>query len=189
MPSFRDMVYGLYGAFRLARLDPGGMTYFEQTVEGFWKSFFAAALVAPGYALLVLFDLSARESDAGLLRILIVQLCAYSLSWTAYPLIMHHVCESMGRQPAYVGFIVAFNWAKVIQMAVYLPAVLIVATGVLPGGLAALLNAAVYLVLLGYQWFVTRTALDLAGLGAVGLVVLDVLIGIIISALADGMIH
>ncbi|MFQ5774030.1 MAG: hypothetical protein ACE5GS_05905 [Kiloniellaceae bacterium] len=189
MPSWRDIVYGLYGAWRLAHLDRGGMTYFDQTVEGFWKSFFAAAIVAPGYIILVVFDATNRQVGAGLMSLLLVHLFAYSLSWTAYPVVVHQICTVIGRQPAFIGYIVAFNWAKVIQMGAYLPVVAITATGVLPGGAATLLNGLVYMLLLGYQWFVTRTALDLGSFAAVGFVVLDLVIGIIINAFVVGMLR
>lgn len=189
MPTWPEIVYGLYGAWRLARLDRAGMAFFDQSVEGFWKSFFAAVLVAPGYAILMIFDATEQDAQAGLLRLLLIHLCAYSLSWTVYPVMVHQICASIGRQPAFIGFIVAFNWAKVIQMAAYLPVVGIVASGVLPVGAALMLNGLVYSLLLGYQWFVTRTALDITSLGAVGFVALDLVIGVMINAIALGMIR
>ena len=189
MPSFGNIVYGVYGAWRLARLDSGGMTYFDQTVEGFWRSFFAAALVAPGYIILVFADLAAHDSDAGVLRILLVHVCAYILSWTVYPVAVHPICAAINRQGAFIGFIVAFNWAKVIQMAAYLPVIAITTAEILPGGTVAALNGFIYIVLLAYQWFVTRTALDIRPFAAVAFVGLDLLIGIIINAMALGMIR
>ena len=98
MPSFRDIVYGIYGAWRLARLDPGAMTHFDRTVEGFWNSFFAAVIVAPGYALIILFDLAQVEVEAGALRIFLVQLLAYTTGWVAFPVVVHHVCEAIGKR-------------------------------------------------------------------------------------------
>ena len=47
IPSPLEIAYGIYGAWRLARLDVTGMEVFDRTVAGFWKSFFAAVLVAP----------------------------------------------------------------------------------------------------------------------------------------------
>ena len=189
MPSFGHIVYGVYGAWRLARLDRGGMAYFEQTVEGFWRSFFAAALVAPGYVILVLADLAAHDSDVGVLRIFAVHICAYALSWVVYPVAVHPICAAMNRQGDFIGFIVAFNWAKVIQMAAYLPVIVMTTAEVLPAGMAGALNGFIYILLFGYQWFVTRTALDIRPFAAVGLVGLDLIIGVIISAMALGMVR
>lgn len=189
IPTVREIVYSLYGAWRLARVDRGGLTYFDASVAGFWKSFFAAALVAPGYLVLVLLDPAAGESAAGFLRIAVIHILTYSLSWTVYPVLVHPICQAMGREPAYIGFIVAFNWIKVIQMAAYIPVVAIVAGEILPKGPSDLLNTAVYVLLLAYQWFVTRAALDVRPLAAAGLVVLDFVIGVIISVLALGMLR
>ncbi len=188
IPSTREIVYGLYGAWRLARLDRGGMSYFDASTEGFWKSFFGAALVLPGYAILVLLDPALEKATAGGLRIALIHALTYSLSWTVYPVVVHPIVQAIDREAAYTKFIVAFNWAKVIQMAIYLPVVGIVTADVLPDGMANLLNGGVYMLLLAYQWVVTRTALDIKPMAATGLVALDFMVGVILSVLTAGML-
>ena len=44
----------LLGALHLARFDAVGIKYFEPTLAGFWRSFWAAGLVAPFFLLLLL---------------------------------------------------------------------------------------------------------------------------------------
>ncbi len=187
-PSAREILYGIYGAWRLARLDRGGIAYFDDSVEGFWKSFFAAALVVPGYAILVVLDPVTPAAGSGALRIFLIHALTYCLSWTVYPVIVHPLCQAMGKEDAYIRFIVAFNWAKVIQMTAYLPIAGIVAAKLLPEGAASLLHGSAYMLLLGYQWFVTRAALDIRGWPATGLVGLDFMAGVILSVLAVGML-
>lgn len=189
IPTTREIVYGIYGAWRLARLDRGAMAYFDQTVEGFWKSFFAAAIVAPGYVAMVLIDLGGEPIEAGFPRLFLVHVIAYVLVWTAFPVAAHHVCEVMGRQESYVRLIVALNWANVIQMVAYLPVMAIVGIGVLPPGPSDFLTYLVYVVLLAYQWFVIRTALGAGPGGAAALVALDVAIGFFINLTAFGMLR
>ena len=53
IPTAGETLRALYGAYRLARLDAGGMAYFDSSIGGFWRSFFAAVLVVPFYALLL----------------------------------------------------------------------------------------------------------------------------------------
>ncbi|MHA1599724.1 MAG: hypothetical protein ACTSW2_02775 [Alphaproteobacteria bacterium] len=185
----RDIVYGIYGAWRLARLDRGGLVYFDRSAEGFWKSFFAAALVAPAYLILVTIDLAERETSAGALRLLIVHASAYTLGWTVYPIFTRAICQAIGRDNAYISFIVAFNWAQVIQMIVYLPIIVLSALGLIPEGLSALLHVFVYSIILAYQWFVTRTTLDISSFAAIGFIALDLVISIVITGMADGMIR
>ncbi len=188
MPTFRDIVYGIYGAWRLARLDSGALAYFDKTAEGFWKSFFAAVIVAPGYLLLILFELAKSDTDAGALRLLLVHLCAYTIGWTAFPVAVNHVCDAIGKQERYIGYIVAFNWTKVIQMAVSLPVVALSASEVMPLQLVGLLSGTVSLLILGYEWFVTRTALGIGAMGAIGFVALDLVIDLITNAVTLTML-
>lgn len=187
IPSLREIVYSVFGAWRLARLDRSAMVHFDRTVVGFWKSFFAAAIIAPAYLILVATDLAGRDSQAGLLRLFVVHLSAFSLGWAVYPVLVAHICQAIDRGNAYIGFIVAFNWIKVIQMAVYLPVIAIDAAGILPSGLNALLHVSVYSLVLAYQWFVTRLALNVTSMAAAGFVALDLVIAIMIAGFADGM--
>ena len=100
------------------------------------------------------------------MRIFAVETIAYVISWTAYPLIMFRVTDAIGRETKYVDFIVAYNWSKVLQMAIYLPVSAITFAGVLPETLSVLLNITASIGILIYQWFITRTALEVAGLAA-----------------------
>ncbi|MFQ6017291.1 MAG: hypothetical protein ACE5KF_03780 [Kiloniellaceae bacterium] len=187
MPSSRDIVYGIYGAWRLARLDRGAMALFDSTAEGFWKSFFAAVIVAPGYVVLLSLDPGSGEWNAGWPRIVVVQVSAYTLGWTVYPLAVNQICNSIGKQARFIGYIVAFNWSQVIQ--VMLPVVLVAAAEVLPLGMGQLLNIVVFIVILGYQWFIARTALEVTPMGAVGFVVLDLVLGFVIRGFTFAMLR
>jgi hypothetical protein len=189
MPSAREVLSGLFGAWRLAHLDRTGMVYFDQSVQGFWNSFFAAALVAPGYLILVLLHLSQVPPAAGAPRIFLVESIAYVMSWTAFPLAVFFITEMIGKEREYIGYIVAANWANVIQLMIYLPVTVIAATIVLPAQLAVFLNVAVSLLILAYHWFVTRTALGVNPFAAAGFVLLDVTIGVMIKGVADSMIY
>ncbi|MCG8361408.1 MAG: hypothetical protein MI920_38115 [Kiloniellales bacterium] len=188
-PSVSETFYSLYGAWRLLLFDRSGWDHFDKSIEGFWKSFFAAVLVAPPTAIMIAVRLSDLDYSAGPLRLLLVECLAYVISWTAFPVIMHALAPGLGRASAYVGFIVAFNWAKVIQTAIYLPIVLLSAAGFLPEAITSLLYVFAMVAVLGYQWFVTRTALDLSGAGAAGIVALDLIVGLVLIDISDGMLR
>ncbi len=189
MPTYREIVYGIYGAWRLARLDAGAMSYFERTPAGFWKSFFAAVIVAPGFAIIIGYELFQIEIEAGVIRVVLVEILAYLLGWVAFPVLVHQICEAIGKREAYIGYIVAFNWSKVIQMAVFLPAIALIATGVLPEESGSLLRWVVSILILSYEWFVTRTALGVTAMGAVGFVALDLVIDLIVRGITIGMLN
>jgi hypothetical protein len=188
IPSPLEIARAIYGAWRLAHLDKGGMNFFDRSIEGFWKSFFAAVIVVPGYVLLIVIDLSQLELSASPLRILVVQLLIYVIVWVAFPLVMYAWTQNMGRAAAYPGFIVAYNWAQVVQMLLVLPVGVVVASHLLPAAVVPPVNLAVLVVLLGYEWFIARTALAISGMAAVGVVGLSFFIGLIAKLLGLSMI-
>ena len=104
MPSALEITRALYGTWRLARLDRTGMTWFEATPEGFWRSFFAFAIVAPGYALLKLVEhIGDATLAASVPRIFMVDAIAYVVQIVAYPLAMLFLCRAYGKSDRYIG--------------------------------------------------------------------------------------
>lgn len=186
MPDRQEVIAALYGAWRLARLDPSGMVHFNLTVEGFWRSFFAAVLVAPGYAILVANKMMAEPEAFHLGWAVLVQGTAYLLGWAAFPVAALVITYALGLTGNYVPLIVASNWAAVIQMALFLVALAF--TFVVPGPLGGLLLTVVMVSILAYQWFVTRTALQTTGGIALALVLVDLLLNAAISASADRLL-
>lgn len=188
MLTAREAVYSLFGAYRLAFLDRAGMQYFERTPAGALRSFYAAAFVLPGYILLVLIRLWDRLGAVPLPRLVAVEGISYVVSWTGYALLMYHVARFLDRETRYVDFLCAYNWSSVIQMAVYLPAVLLAEAVLLPPGVGDVLVLVVTVAVLAYQWFIARTALDLSGGMAVSVVLIDVILSMFITGIADGML-
>lgn len=178
----------LTGAYRLARFDRTGLEFFDRTPEGALNSFYAAVVVLPAYALLLAIRLWGQVDDTPLLQVLTVESIAYVVSWTAFPLAMHRVVTLMGKAERYPGALTAYNWSAVIQMSVYLPVVVLSASGLLPAFLSEGLVFGVMMAMLTYQWFVLRTALDLSGLAAAGLVMLDLFLSAMITDFSDGLL-
>ncbi len=189
IPNAAEIASGLYGAWRLARLDRAGMTFFDPSLDGFWKSFFAAVLVAPGYALWRMIDVTMTEVSGGPVRILLVESLVYVMIWIAYPLVMFHLTQNIGRAQHYLGFIVAYNWAQVIVLLVVLPVEAILASEILPGPLVFIVSLGAPVLVLGYQWFIARAALDISGLAAAGVIALAVFLELVIDMFGLGMIR
>ena len=189
MPDIAYLTRSVYGAWRLARLDPAGMTLFELSIPGFWRSFFAAVVVVPFYLALVFLRFE-QEADHGavfeLLPFVVVKLIAYAVSWVAFVLAMIAITRLLSLGAFYVPFIIAYNWSAVIQIAVLLPAALIQASGLLPEVLGAGLMIVVSIAILFYQWFIARVALQTTALTAAGVVVLDLLLGVLFDFSPSG---
>jgi hypothetical protein len=188
MPTAQEMASGLRGAWRLLRFDSSGLIDFDESVEGFWKSFYAAALTAPGYVIVVAMHLSDAELPGGFLHLVLVESCSYVIEWVAYPLAIFYITEMMGKPEAFIRFIVALNWSRVIQMILYLPVLLLVDAEAFAPQFGNLLTVAVTIAVLVYQWFVTRSALAINGLPAGLLVALDLAISVVIVRVTDAMV-
>ena len=70
----------LYGASRLARLDPTGLEYFRNTRGAFWRSFNAALIIAPFYSALLLMRFQTDEVSTSALRFFLLKLFLTSSS-------------------------------------------------------------------------------------------------------------
>ncbi len=176
IPSRQEVFYRLYGALRLARFDPAGVQYFDESSEAALRSFFAAVLVAPAYFfldLLVPADTVTREIT---FLTVLAEILIYSLSWTVFPVVAYHICQTIKREHAYFRYLAANNWSKVVTYHLGLAIFALVVAGVLPAGFAALLGLAVVGYLIGYQWFIAKSCLNISSAGAAGFLVLQIMI-------------
>ncbi len=188
MLTAREAVNSLYGAYRLARFDAGGMAFFETSVGGFWRSFSAALIIAPPYALLLIMRFQGGTEEAGGFRFAFVEAIAYVIAWVAFPLVMVSLARLFERQGNYLRYIVAYNWAAVLQNGLYLPLALLAVAGAIAPGPSAALAVIVLSLILVYTWFITRTALDLSAAAAAGIVALDLVLSLFIDAVAGNML-
>ncbi len=184
----RETVYSIFGAYRLAMLDKTGLNYLDRSPEGAIRSFNAALIVLPAYAVLVVLRLWDVLPDVSLLRLVTVEGLAYVISWSAFPLVMFYISGLLDRSERYFDFLSAYNWSAVIQMGLYLPVVAIADSGLMPGGLGEGLVMVVTMLVLLYQWFIARTTLDINGGSAAGVVLLDMILAIFITGVSDGML-
>jgi hypothetical protein len=183
-----EIIAGVYGAWRLARFDPGGMRWFDTSFDGFWRSFGVAILVAPAYALCFYLLDFLESPPPDLARYIVVQGIAYVISWVAFPVVLAYLVPIIEREEEYAGFVIACNWSAIVQMALIVPVSALTLTEALPPGPAQALSLAAKLLLLSYEWFIARTALKLSGFGAVGIVLIDVVVSLTISGTVDVLI-
>ena len=188
MPSVREVVFAFYGAWRLALLDAGGISYFGTTSDAFWRSFFAAIIIAPFFAVVMALRYGLGMVEVDPARFVAVEAIAYVTGWLAFPYVMLSIARLLDRDEHYVRFIVAYNWAAVLQNVLYMPIICLARIGALPDAMSATLQFVALLVILFYTWFITRTALDIGGPAAVAIVLFDLILGIFINVYADNML-
>ncbi|MDP7423876.1 MAG: hypothetical protein QF394_00475 [Rhodospirillales bacterium] len=189
MAPLSEIIRSLYGALHLARGDTSGMAFFNATEQGFWRSFTAALLIAPLFALLLTIRYHVNEAGVSLLRFTAIETIAYVVSWVAFPLLLFHLTDILGTGHRFVRYIVAYNWASVLQNLLYLPFALLVEAHLVQGAGSTFFGILLLGLVLLYTWFVTRTALEVTNLLAAGLVMIDLVLSIFINTITQGMLR
>jgi hypothetical protein len=176
----------LLGTLRLARGDRGGLSCFDRSLDGFWRSFRAAFIAYPLYLVLVTMRVSVAEWErSGGLWIAAVETIAYVIAWSAFPLIMLAVTRWLDRSNRFFDFMVPYNWFQAPQSALFVLIGLESEGGVLGAPAASALEAAAVIAVLVYEWYIARVALDTTVHGAVFVVVVDLVLGAFISHVAS----
>jgi hypothetical protein len=188
--SLNEIRAALDGSWLLLRNRPEGMEYFDQSIQGFWRSFSVIFLLIPVF---LVSGLAEKEfyfsenlyhpatfpSDA----YWTAQLLGLGIDWFALPLILAVLAVPIGISNRYVPFIVARNWTSLLASIPYLITYLLFLLGLVPSGIAVLLSFTSLVVVLWYRFLVARIALQAATSLAVGVVVLDILLTLVISQL------
>ena len=189
MPSLAHLAayisVGLSGAVRLVRLDTQALAYFGDTAADFWRSFLAAAVVAPLFLLYLVIRFFESETGGSFPAYLFAQMLAYAIAWLAFPLVMLYAAPVLQKEDRMVRYLVAYNWLSLIQNGVYLPVVMLGITGTFAQGLSNFLAMIALIWVLGMTLFVTRKALEVPFGMAAGIVVMDLLLGVLIEVLTS----
>ncbi len=176
------------GTFRLARGDRGGLSCFDRTLDGFWRSFRAAALCYPLYLALLTMRVSlSKWQAAGGFVVITVETIAYVIAWVAFPLAMLTVARRLGRANRYFDFMVPYNWWQLPQSLLFVLVGLQSAGGLLPAPAGQAVEAAAVVAVLVYEWYIARVALDISGSAAALIVVVDLALGIVIDRAAGSL--
>ena len=187
MVSTRELSIALYGAWRFATLDRAAIQYFDNTPEAFWRSFNAALIALPAYALLVMLSFAEHPVEAGPLRILFVEAIAYVIGWVLFPLVMIAFTDTTKSAANYYRFIAAWNWSIVLQAFLFLGVSAFAASGTVPVNLGALISLVATFAIFFYQGFIARTMLDIPVPAAVLVVVIDLGIAIVLSLVSRSL--
>ena len=176
------------GALRLARGDPRGLGFFDTSIDGFWRSFRAAVICYPLFLILLGFRVStARWQAAGLMPIVIVETIGYVISWVAFPLLMLPLSRWLGREERFLPFMVAYNWSQVPQTALFVILAVGAASGLLPRALSQFADLAAAVAVLLYEWYIARVALAVSSSQAVPVVLLDLVLGSVLSRITEAL--
>jgi hypothetical protein len=181
MPPIAEIRHYFEGAWRLAKGDVGGMEHFDFSAEGFWRSFWAVLIVAPGYAILVADQYMRRGEPVAFWPTAIAETLSYLLGWAAFPVLAVFLTRYFNVANRYVPLIVTLNWSSQVQIAAFL---IPVALGVLLSTEAVMfLLMLVTGAVLFYQGFIIKTALGCTVGTAAAILAADLVLIMLINAL------
>lgn len=187
MAILSDVITSVFGAWRLAHFDARGLAYFDTSERGFWRSFLAAALIAPFYAVLAGLMFTESQPLPSPVRFAIAEALYFAVSWLAYPVVIYELTARLGCRDRFIPYIVAYNWAAVLQNALFLPIKILAVAGIWSPTVSGLVELAALAAVVAYMWFIARSALGIKPALAAGLVVLDLALSIIIRSIATGL--
>jgi hypothetical protein len=180
----RSIASGMHAALLLARGRPEGLGYADSDLGGAARSFWAIAVALPAFICL---RLMGGDSSAVPAHDFALDLLSYIIGWIGFALLSRPVVEAMGCAPRWSRFIVVWTWCNVVQ---YLLLVIAALPGLL--GASMLVQETASLIAIGWalwlEWFAIKLALETSTLAALGLVGLDLSIGLALTALGQGLL-
>jgi hypothetical protein len=178
----RSVASGMHAALLLASGRAEGLRYADSDLAGAARSFWAIAIALPAFICLRLLGGSPVPAHDFALDLL-----SYVIGWLGFALLSRPVVEAMGCMPRWSRFIVLWNWCNVVQ---YVLLVVAAVPGLL--GAPAVLQETVSLFAVGWalwlEWFAVRLALEVSTLAALGLVGLDLSIGLALAAVGQAIL-
>jgi len=189
MLSAHEIAQGIYGAWRLARFDRGGIGYFDNTPEAAVASFKAALLAAPIHLVLILLQTDWAQVSVGWFAALLIHVIAFVADWTAFPLAMYYIARLCAREHNYYRYLAAYNWAQVLQISLFLIVSMLAVGGLLPPALAGLLIFGALIAIFIYKGFIAHAGLEATPPAIVGIVLLDLGLSALLSAMMASLLR
>jgi hypothetical protein len=174
----------LSGAWGLLRRDPAAPTAFNATLDGVWRSFFAAVLLLPLHLAYLALAAPAAPGEATGTTRWIVHFLIYVIGWAAWPLIAYYMTRLMECSDKLLGYVVAYNWSQLLT-GPFIIGLDVFGRLVLPQDLAFFLDLAGFAGVLFYAYMIARQMLGIVPSKAIVLVLTAFLLARVLSDTAD----
>lgn len=185
MITRQELSIAAAGALRLARFDQTGADAFPSTVEAARRSFYVILVTFPAFLFLFFWEAMQTETGAPTsARDWLRGLLILAIQWTAFPVVMLALADIRGWTDSIHRFIAAYNWSRLVQVAVLVPAALFAGPDLQGNTAGVMVLLAVTLWILIYVGFIARAALQVDGRGAFGVVAIYIAVDLLIGWLS-----
>lgn len=188
MIDARETAGALYGVWRIARCDENAFSFFNASEEGFWRSFTAAAFLAPLQAVYQITVYTGMNEPPNAFRMMLVESLKYVILWVLYPLTLFYVARLLDREAAFLKYIVAYNWFQMGIGFVIMPWIILTGFGLLPVSVADFIGTMSFVAYTFFAAFIARAGLKLAVGTAIGIVLLDILLTLTVGQVTFRML-
>lgn len=182
MVSIKEIISSLYGTYRLARLDPDALQYFNISASGFYRSFAAVLIALPFFLIENAIDYKKFETATSFTPFLIVLGIALAVSWMCYLIAAGFFARLLDFSQQFTVFVIVYNWSQLALIIIWLP-LSVLSTGLLNAGLSAIISILFIAATYVYLWRILRITLGISGLLAVGFAFLEFMIAILTQVL------
>jgi hypothetical protein len=184
MVSAEETTQALTGVLRIARFDRTGALGFGRDLKACKRSFWAYAIGLPATLLLIGQQLLLSQPDQPTLAV-VLQLLADVIQAAGFPLLMLPLLRLWGKPERWAWFITGYNWFNLAQTVAFL-AVIGLAWD-LSGSPRELVLQFVQVYFIVLEAFLADAILEIGGMRAAGIVLLDVILGAIVNGVADAI--
>ena len=187
--TINEIASAVYGTYRLARRDPGGLAFFDRSSEGAVKSFYAAVIVLPIHVFLTTANKWEFLQKADMPTWLALESVFYVIEWTLFPVLMITITRWIDRWNRFPDFLVAYNWSHIIIIAAWLPLQSLRLADLIPLPVFHMLGLGLLGVVLYYRWFFFKVSLDVTGGMAAALVASDYVLNLVVFQVSETVIY
>ncbi len=174
IPLLNYILYSLSAAWKLVRIDPRAMEYFDLSSDGFWKSFWAIAVIIPIFCLNLL---NTAGSDTPQPFISSIVYLVTGLPVTA--VVMYYFTRFMDISDHYVSMIIAYNWLNALTFNIVVIATILIIALLPSSQLVLFIILLLRFYLGGYvAWFMFVKSLRISGWLAIGVLIFEVVFNV-----------
>jgi hypothetical protein len=167
---------------RLARGQPDGVVLVPGDRQTIIRSFWSVLFCMPSVICRLLMTWAETGVPNGVAHLVAREIIVFVLGWLLFVEATHRLAPMLGKAERWGRFIAIWNWCNVIE------GVLVIIGGI-PGlfGVPPTIDQACELIAIGWalwlEWYATRVAFGVGPMVAVGLVLLDQAIGILLASI------
>lgn len=187
MLTFHEIASVVVGLRRLLRFDILGFACFDTTAEGVRRSFRAAWVVAPIYAIDSLLMFLSAPTAVTFPQFAIMRVLTYIILWTLWPVTVFDLSRWLGCQEHFAKYIVAYNWFRVIESTAMVPLIILQQSPFGHNPMVESLLLTMMVAMIVYNWFIIRVGLRVGATTAFALVVIDLLLSDLVHVLGNAL--